>query len=204
MSNVAGPGLPSGFLAMAFRSPTPIDPLTYDIPNQFRDVAAVLDGVYSMTGSLSGILNYLHRNKKLILFHGWDDTVVPSYVSVNFFNAVQDADDGEGHGKASRNMRVYMAPGVGHCQGGVGADSQDLLRVLTKWVEEKEEPGSSANPVLAWKRGAGAPADISGAIFSRPLCPYPEYPQYIGGPKGNIALASNYACVRSRSNHRRD
>lgn len=205
MSNVAGAGLPSGFLAMAFRSSAPIDPLTYDIPKQFSDVAAVLDGVYNMTGSLGGILNYLNRGKKLILFHGWDDTTVPAYVSVNFVNAVQDADKDENrHAKASRNIRLYMAPGVGHCQGGAGADSQDLLNVMTKWVEQDLEPGSSRNPVLAWKRGAGAPADISGASFTRPLCSYPEYPHYVGGSKGNPNLAANYDCRRSHSHHKHD
>ena len=126
-------GLGSGFLALAFRSATPVNPLTYDIANQFDDVAAVLDGVYSMTGDLDGIVKYLRRGKKLILFHGWEDPVVPAYVSVNFFKALDRADD-----DAARNSRLYMAPGVQHCGGGNGADSVDLLTTLTRWVENNE------------------------------------------------------------------
>lgn len=180
-------GLGSGFLALAFRSPTPVNPLSYDIPNQFDDVAAVLDGVYSMTGNSDGIVRFLKRGKKLILFHGWEDPVVPSYVSVNFFKALDRADD-----DAARNSRLYMAPGVQHCGGGSGADSVDLLTTLTKWVEQNAAPGSHANPTLAWKQASPASPGINGALFSRPLCPYPEYPHYIG--KGDVNSASNYVC----------
>ena len=94
---------------MAFRSPAPVDPLTYNTPEQFSDVAAVLDGVYSMTGDLDGIVKFLRRGKKLILFHGWEDPVVPSYQSVNFFKPLDRTDD-----EAARNSRLYMDPGVQH------------------------------------------------------------------------------------------
>ena len=190
MSGVAGAGLASGFLTLAFRSATSIDPLTYNIPNQFNDVAAVLDGVYGMTGDTDGILKFLSAGKKLFLFHGWEDTTVPSYVSVNFYNALQTADP-----QAGLNSRLYMGPAVGHCQGGAGADSHDLLSVMVNWVEQGVAPGSASNPVYAWKRASTTgPADISGARFSRPLCPYPQYPSYIGGT-GDPNLATNYACV---------
>jgi feruloyl esterase len=171
MSQVAGTALPAGFLQMAFRSATAIDPLTYNIPNQFSDVAAVLDGVYNMTGNQDGIMKFLARGKKLILWHGWDDTTVPAYVTVNFFNAVQNADP-----QAAMNARAYMAPTVGHCGGGAGADSVDALTVMANWVEKNAPPGSASNPIYAWKRGAGAPADISGASFVRPLCPVSAVP----------------------------
>ena len=181
-------GLGSGFLAMAFRSPAPVDPSTYDIPHQFADVAAVLDGVYGMTGDLDGITRYLRRGKKLILFHGWEDPVVPSYVSVDFFKALNRAD-----GEASANARLYMDPAVAHCGGGNGADSTDLVAVATKWVEQDEQPESYRNPTVAWKRAsASAPADIGGASFTRPLCPYPSYAQYVG--RGDVNSAANYVC----------
>ena len=181
-------GLGSGFLAMAFRSPAPVDPSTYDIERQFADVAAVLDGVYGMTGDLDGIARYLRRGKKLIMFHGWEDPVVPSYVSVDFFKALTRTD-----GEASGNARLYMDPAVDHCGGGNGADSADLVAVATKWVEQNEEPGSYRNPVVAWKRAsASAPADISGASFTRPLCAYPSYAQYVG--RGDVDSAASYVC----------
>jgi len=188
LAGVGGAGLPSGFLAMAFRSATPIDPMTYDIPAQFNEVKAQLDGVYSMTGNLGGVLKYLGRGKKLFLYHGWEDTTVPSYVSINFITAVQRSDP-----EAGRNSRLYMAPGVAHCGGSVGADSLDLLTVMSTWVERHIEPGSAGNPVVAWRQaGSTSPPDISGAQFSRPLCPYPQYPQYDGS--GDPNQAASFVC----------
>jgi feruloyl esterase len=189
LANVAGPGLAAGFLAMAFRSPTPVDPNTYNIPAQFDDVAAVLDGVYSMTGNLKGTTDYLDHGGKLILFHGWEDTTVPSYVSVNFFHALQATDR-----QGSANTRLFMGPGVQHCQNGPGPDSFDMLSVMANWVEHNAEPGSPSNPVIAWKAGTGSP-DISGATFTRPLCPYPRYPRYV---KGNPSDAGSYSCKAPR------
>jgi feruloyl esterase len=181
-------GLGGGFLALALRTPVPVNPLTFDIPSQFADAAAVLDGVYSMTGDLDGVVRFLRSGKKLILFHGWEDPVVPSYVSVNFYKALNRADD-----DAARNSRLYMDPAVQHCGGGNGADSVDLLTTLTRWVEQNDAPGTPSNPTLAWKQGsATGPAGISGASFSRPLCAYPAYPQYIG--RGDVNSASNYVC----------
>jgi feruloyl esterase len=188
LAAIGGPGLPAGFLELAFRAPTPIDPLTYDIPTQFDDVKAALDGIYSMTGSLDGILKYLHRGKKLFLYHGWEDTVVPSYVSINFFTAVERSDP-----EASGNSRLYMAPGVQHCGGGPGADSLDLLTVMSTWVEKSVAPGFPGNPAVAWKQVSGSsPPDISGAQFSRPLCPYPQYALYTG--RGDPDHAANFVC----------
>ena len=190
LAGIVGPslGLGSGFLEMALRTPVPVDPASYDIVRQYTDVAAVLDGVYGMTGDLDGVARYLKRGKKLILFHGWEDPVVPSYVSVDFFKALNRAD-----GEASGNARLYMDPAVAHCGGGNGADSTDLVAVATKWIEQNEEPGSYRNPTVAWKRAsATAPADISGASFTRPLCPYPSYAQYVG--RGDVDSAANYVC----------
>lgn len=187
LSNVSSSSssLSQGFLQMAYRSATPIDPLSIDLPTQFPTIKTVLDDVYSMTGDLDGIRKYLGKGKKLMLYHGWEDTTVPSYLSVNFFKALLQADP-----QAAAGTRLYMAPGVGHCSGGPGADSNALLMVMAKWVEQNQEPGSPANPATAWK--AGSSPDPANAQFSRPLCPYPTYPQYAG--QGDPALASSYAC----------
>lgn len=198
LSTMAGSaiGLSTGFLQMAYRSSTPVDPFGIDLATQFLEIKTVLDDVYSMTGDLHGIRKYLARDKKLILFHGWEDNTVPSFGSVNFFKALRKADP---HG--SRNARLFMAGGVGHCGGGVGADSTDLLYVLARWVERHAEPGSPPNPALAWKRGA-ASADVGDAQFARPLCPYPQVPFF---RRGDPNLASSYVCHQGHDNgHDRD
>jgi feruloyl esterase len=180
--------LGGGFLGLAFRSATPVDTTTFDIPSQFLEVKTVLDDVYSMTGDLDGIRKYLARDKKLILFQGWEDNVVPAYGSINFYRALRKADP-----QGARNVRLYMGPNVQHCGGGTGADSTDLLMVMAKWVEQNAEPGAPANPAYAWKRASPTgPQDISGALFARPLCPYPQFPFYRG--QGNPDHPSSYVC----------
>ena len=185
LANVADPGLPSGALGLALRSAMPIDPNSYNSMEQYYDIASVFDGIYSMTGGLDGVVKYLKRGKKLIIEHGWDDTTVPSYITVNFFTKLQSVDFA-----ASQGARLYMVPGVGHCGGGNGTDSMDLLSVIAKWVENNSEPGSPGNLAIAWKQGSTS--GLIGAQFSRPLCPFPQFANYNGS--GDSRQASSYSC----------
>jgi feruloyl esterase len=54
----------------------------------------------------------------------------------------------------------------------------DRLSLLFDWVERGVAPGRSI-PVSAGEK-------------SLPLCSYPTYPKYIGGPEGS---ASSYRCT---------
>lgn len=183
--------LSSGFLSMAYRQSQPVDPLTFDIESQFLQLKTVLDDVYSMSGDLGGIVKYLAKDKKLILWHGWEDTVVPPYGSVHFYEALRKA---AVRGSA-RNVKLYMAPGVGHCGDGPGANVSALLYVIAKWVEENAEPGSPANPIVAWHRPTNnntGPQGIESAVFTRPLCEYPSFPFYSG--RGDPNSASSFHC----------
>lgn len=183
--------LPSGFLQMAFRRPTAVDPLSFDIPTQFAQVKTVLDDVYNMTGDQAGIVKYLKKGKKLMLFHGWEDMEVPPYTSLNFYKSLRRVEPNATH----KNAKLYMVPGMPHCRGGRGADASELLHVMAKWVEEGVEPGSYRNPVIAWERPNNdntGPQGVETATFSRPLCAYPEYPAYSG--RGDPISASSYSC----------
>lgn len=184
--------LASGFLSMAQRVATPVDPLTFDFPEDFLSLKTVLDDLYSMSGDLDGILKYLAKDKKLLLWHGWEDTVVPPYSSVNFYERLRDA--AAPHG-SSRNARLYMSPGTGHCGDGAGANVSALLYVISRWVENNAEPGSPANPIVAWHRPNNdntGPQGIESATFTRPLCAYPSYPHYSG--RGDPNAAASFQC----------
>jgi feruloyl esterase len=185
--------LSSGFLAMAFRQSQPVDPLTFDFSKQFLQVKTVLDDVYSMTGDLDGIVKYLAKDKKLLLWHGWEDTTVPPYGSVHFHEALKKA----AVGGSARNAKLFMAPGVGHCGDGAGANVAALLYVIARWVENNAEPGSPANPIVAWHRPTNnntGPQGIESATFTRPLCEYPSFPFYSG--RGDPNSASSFQCRR--------
>jgi len=169
--------LANGFLAMAFRAPD-YDPTKFELARDFRTVTQVIDGVYGMSGSIDGIARYLKKGKKLILWHGWDDTLVPPYDTLRAFDVI-----GKAAGSAEKNVRLYMLPGVQHCSGGPGADTMDFLGAITNWVEGGTPPDDSL-----------AAAKIVNGVttFTRPLCAYPKTWVYsgIGDPRD----ARNFFC----------
>jgi feruloyl esterase len=171
-------GLANGFLAMAFRVPT-FDPKTFDVEQHFPTVMQVLDGVYGMSGSLTGITRYLQRGKKLILSHGWDDPLLQPYASIRAFEALTKS-----AGSDAKNMRLYMLPGVGHCGRGPGADTADLVGAIANWVEGGIPPDGT---VVAAKLNANRTVQLT-----RPLCAYPETWVYRG--IGDPNEAGSYWC----------
>ena len=56
------------------------------------------------------------RGGKLIQYHGWSDASIPPEFSVNYFDSVQET-----MGNTQKFFRLFMAPGVAHCGGGIGA-----------------------------------------------------------------------------------
>ena len=172
--------LGGGFLSMTFGTGEPYsDTSTFELERDFPTVKAVLDGVYSMDASLSRMSDYLRKGGKLILWHGWEDMVVMPYVSPRTYQALQESSGP----KRSRNVRLYMLPGVGHCMGGTGADTVDLLGAMTLWVEKKTPPD---NRLIASKIALDGTT-----LLTRPLCEYPEIPVY---KRGDPNDASSFKC----------
>ena len=79
--------------------------------------------------------DFRRRGNKLIMYHGWADTVIPSQSSINYFNALvrhdSQGDDGfqqvrfepDGNNnlrKTQEYARLFMVPGMYHCSGGPG------------------------------------------------------------------------------------
>jgi hypothetical protein len=87
-----------------------------------------------------------------------------------------------GKGQAERTARLFMAPGVGHCRGGDGPDSFDMLGTLVDWVENNKAP----REILASKIVAGE------TVQTRPLCMYPRVARYVG--QGSTDDADNFRC----------
>src|SRR4029077_20224262 len=61
---------------------------------------------------------FFSRGGKLLMFHGWSDPNVAPRNTVNYYNKVLATMGGEA--KVSNSMRLFMAPGMGHCGGGEG------------------------------------------------------------------------------------
>ena len=99
--------------------------------------------------------------------------------SVNFYNGVIKA---LGAARATSSMRLFMIPGMGHCGGGEGPNSFDMMPALEQWVEKSEPP----TRVLA-SHATGGKVDRT-----RPLCAYPQVARYTGA--GSSDQAENFSC----------
>jgi len=121
------------------------------------------------------------RGGKSIVWHGWADQLISAEGTVDYYTRVQQ--EMGGAKKASEFIRLFMAPGVGHCAGGAGPTPTGLLEAILAWVED----GKAPDTILATRR------DQSGAVTrSRPLCQYPQVAKYKGS--GSTDDAANFSC----------
>lgn len=125
---------------------------------------------------------FVSRGGKLILYHGWSDNLIAPLNSVNYFNSVvSNLGSPE---KTEASIRLFMAPGMGHCAGGDGPNTFDMVAPLEEWVEQGKPP----ERVIASHRSGGQ------VDRTRPLCPYPQAAKYKGS--GSIDDAANFVCAR--------
>jgi feruloyl esterase len=75
-----------------------------------------------------------------------------------------------------------MAPGMGHCGGGEGPSTFDMVAALEQWVEKKQAP----NQVIASRTREGK------VDRTRLLCPHPQVATYCG--TGSTDEAANFVC----------
>jgi len=68
-------------------------------------------------------------------------------------------------------FRLFMIPGMNHCQGGPGPDTIDYLGYLEAWVERDEAPEAMI----------GAHIQNGEVKYRRPLYPYPDRTRYRRG-----------------------
>ena len=80
------------------------------------------------------------------------------------------------------SYRLFVAPGMGHCGGGEGPNTFDMVAALEQWVEQ----GKAPDQVLA--------SHVTNGVVdrTRPLCPYPQVATYKG--TGSIDDAASFTC----------
>ena len=142
------------------------------------------------------------RGGKLIMYHGWNDPRVNPRNSINYFESVvatmrhghhnHDHDDGDAALEETHKFfRLFMAPGMGHCQGGPGLNTFDTLTALEQWVEH----GIAPDKLIASNAGLSFPYNVETpgtGSFTRPLCSYPQQAVYTG--HGSTSDAENFVC----------
>ncbi len=133
------------------------------------------------TVAMNADLKRFHEHGgKLLLYHGWADQQVAPEATVEFYKAVVNMSDAPA--QSSDWVRLFMAPGMAHCEGGEGPDTFDKLSALEQWVEKGEAPDQMI-----------ASHSTNGQIDrTRPLCPYPQVARYKGS--GSAEEAANFVC----------
>ncbi len=136
---------------------------------------------------------FLAHGGKLILYHGWNDPAISALNTVKYYG---DVIASVGQPSADNSVRLFMVPGMQHCDGGPGATSfgqdgeegakgdaeHDIFTALEGWVEDGKAPQS----LVATKVKEGK------VEMTRPLCPYPQAPKYIG--TGDPNTAESFLC----------
>jgi feruloyl esterase len=123
---------------------------------------------------------FFARGGKLIQYHGWNDQQISPFNSVNYYKTVEAALGG--HDEVAKSYRLFMAPGMMHCGGGVGPNQFNPMSALERWREQNLAP----NEIIA--------AHVTNGVVdtTRPLCPYPQVAVYSG--HGSTKDAANFSC----------
>jgi feruloyl esterase len=125
------------------------------------------------------------RGGKLIHYHGWSDPDITPLNSINYYESVMRAQGGDVHGLQStvEFYRLFMVPGMQHCQGGPGATNFDMIGPLDQWADKGVAPAK----VIA--------SHVTNGVVdrTRPLCPYPQEAQWNGA--GSSDDAANFVCA---------
>ena len=153
--------------------------------NPETDVARAEKSVSTLMNSVDPNLKPLFAHgSKLLQYHGWADPGIPPGSSVNYYKSVLEAMGGKA--KVNDSYRLFMVPGMGHCGGGDGTSTFDMVSALDQWVVE----GKAPDQIVASKVVSGA------VVRTRPLCPYPQVATYKGS--GSTDDAANFSCKAAR------
>jgi Tannase and feruloyl esterase len=145
-----------------------------------REVDRVLANATALLGdsTWTNLTSFSGHGGKLIFYHGLSDPWFSPLDTLGYYEKMAKEN---GNGSVDSWSRIYLVPGMGHCQGGTATlDHFDMLSAVVDWVEK----GVAPDRVVA--TGPAFPGR------SRPLCAYPKHAQYKG--QGDRNDASNFVC----------
>jgi|KBSMisStandDraft_5_1062788.scaffolds.fasta_scaffold31037_3 Tannase and feruloyl esterase. len=169
-----------GFIRSFITRDLAYDTAQWDVNQWLSEMSIVGSMYHAFNPDLSGLQA---RGAKMIVMNGATDTSVTPKDASRYYDMVVQT---MGQANADKVLETFIEPGVGHCVGGVGPDTVDLMKALTTWVEAGTPP--SAQNLTLSKLDA-----TTGAVtMTRPLCKYPSYPRYNGS--GDVNAAGSFTC----------
>jgi feruloyl esterase len=170
----APPGVSMGSFYVAYDN-LQWDWRTFDLDRDTKFLDEKVGFINAINPDLSA---FKARGGKLLLYHGWNDTAISPGNTINYYSSVLTK-----MGRGQDNwIRLFMAPGMGHCSGGVGPSQINFMAALERW----RESGVAPDQLTAY-RVANNRVDMT-----RPLCPYPQVAAYKG--TGSTNDAANFVC----------
>ena len=118
---------------------------------------------------------------KLIVWHGQADPLITASGTIDYYKRVVQRTGGVKD--TAEFLRLFLAPGVGHCGGGAGPAPTGQMEALVAWVENGKAPETLI---------ASRPAPAGTTPRTRPLCQYPLVAKYKGS--GSTDDAANFTC----------
>lgn len=162
-----------------------------------------------LNSSSPDLRSFRANGGRLIQYHGWGDSAISALASIEYYESVRafmtKAPDGRNPQAAGTPIedfyRLFMVPGMGHCQGGPGPNrfgnggavrpetmhdpERDVFAALEQWVEQGRAPEQFI--------GEGTVVGDPAKPLTRPLCLYPAIARYKGS--GEVNDAANFSCV---------
>ncbi|MGA2000661.1 MAG: tannase/feruloyl esterase family alpha/beta hydrolase [Terriglobales bacterium] len=167
------------------------------------DVALADKKMAVVNASDTDLRAFKARGGKIVMYSGWADPVGPPMDAVNYYERVITAMGGLQ--QTSDFFRLFMVPGMGHCNGGPGTTifggargsndprsvppqinidpDHDVLSALERWVEKGVAPDFIITSHLTRNDTIDR---------TRRACPYPQVARWKGA--GSTNDASNFVC----------
>lgn len=165
----------AGSFQLAYEDPA-WDVRSFDLE---RDLARVEQTITPVLDATNPDLRvFKARGGKLLLYHGWADNLIPPQNTIDYFSSVLNAMPGT----QDDFIRLFMAPGMFHCNGGPGPNQANWVAALDRWRDTSTPPA----------RIDAAHVSNNRVDMTRPLCPYPQVAVYAG--RGSTNDASNFSC----------
>ena len=138
------------------------------------------------------LADFQARGAKLIIYHGWNDSLIPPGNSIEYYNSLKNNLVSNGYSQQladteiERFARLYMIPGIGHCgtnnPGGDGLNTVEFQSYIENWVENGIAPGAI---------NADQKSYSGVTLLEKIVCPYPQQIKYNAGDN---TLRSSYFC----------